>query len=441
MKDADHSEQSRLFDVPATTPPPRAPRIGEVRLRWPERHQVEMREVSIDGLLPADHQARVVWAFVEGLDVSPLLRGVQAVEGGAGRPALDPRVPLALWLYATLRGVGSARELARLCVEHRAYQWLCGALSTNYHSLADFRVAHGAFLDDLLTDSVASLLERELVTMDRVAHDGIRVRASAGASSFHRAETLERHLAEAQAQVAALRAEIAADPGACRARQRAARERAAREREERVAEALAQLPEVAAKRKPAERGEARASTTDPDARVMKMADRGFRPAFNGQFVTDCASQVIVAVEVVNVGSDQGLLAPMVEQVQARYGKAPGEWLADSGYAKRADIEAADAQGVTVYTPVQTPKDPTRDAHAPLPRDSEPLAEWRVRMGTEEGKEIYKERASTAECIHAIARNRGLQQFRVRGLTKVRAVLLWYAVAHNLMRAVSLAMAG
>jgi len=211
-----------------------------------------------------------------------------------------------------------------------------------------------------------------------------------------------------------------------------------RQRAERVAAALAPLPEVAAKRKPAERGQARASTTDPEARVMKMAGGGFRPAFNGQFATDCASQVIEGVEVVKVGSDQGLMAPMLEQVTRPCGRAPEAWLADSGFAERADIEAAAAAGVTVYTPVQEPKDASRDPYQELPEDSPARAEWRVRMGTEEAKVIYQDRAGSAECVNAMARNRGLRQFGVRGLPKARAVLLWYAVAHHLMRMVALA---
>jgi transposase len=399
------------------------------------------RPVDLEGLLPEDHRARIVWAYVEGLDLTPLYQPIQAVEGEAGRPATDPKILLALWLYATLEGIGSARALDRLCREHIAYQWLCGGVPMNYHTLADFRTAHVAFLDTLLTRSVATLLAEGLVELTRVAQDGVRVRASAGAASFRRRQTLEACLAEAEAQVQALRAELDADPAATTRRQQKARERAARERQARVAQALAQLPALEAKKKPDERTKARASTTDPEARVMKMADGGFRPAYNLQFATDTSTQVIVGVEATNAGTDHGQLAPMVDQIEARHEQAPGATLVDGGFATKEAIEAV-SDRTTVYAPVQQPKDPTRDPHAPLPTDTPALAAWRERMGTPEAQAVYKDRAATAECVNAQARNRGLRQLPVRGLAKVRVIALWYALAHNLMRAFALgALAG
>jgi transposase len=411
--------------------PPAAPRLREAN-----RTQVCLRPVDLEGLLPEDHRARIVWAYVEGLDLTPLYQDIAAVEGEAGRPATDPKILLALWLYAMLEGVGAARALDRLCTTHVAYQWLCGGVPMNYHTLADFRTGHGAFLDTLLTQGVAALLAQGLVTLKRVAQDGVRVRASAGAASFRRRQTLEGCLAEAEAQVRTLRAELDADPAGTTRRQQQARERAARERTERVAKALAQLPALEAKKRPAEQAQARASTTDPEARVMKMADGGFRPAYNLQFATDTATQVIVGVEATNAGSDRGQLAPMVDQLEARHEQAPGATLVDGGFATKEDIEAV-SDRTTVYAPVQQPKDPARDPHAPLPKDSPAVAAWRQRMGTPEAQAIYKERAATAECVNAQARNRGLRQLGVRGLAKVRVIALWYALAHNLMRAVAL----
>jgi transposase len=398
-----------------------------------------MRTVALDALLPEDHQARLVWQYVEGLDLSPLYEQIRAVEGWAGRDAIDPKILMALWLYATLDGVGSSRQLDRLCCEHVAYQWICGGVSVNYHTLSDFRTAHTEFLDELLTQSVATLMHQELVTLDRVAQDGMRVRANAGAASFRRRKTLEECQSEAQQQVEALRQEVEADPGASSKRQQAARRRAARERSERIRRALDEMPDVESKKKAGQKDKARVSTTDPEARVMKMPDGGFRPAHNVEFATDTASQVITGVEVVNTGSDQGQMSPMVEQHQDRYGQAPDEVLVDGGFAKHEDIEKVSSpeNGTVVYAPVQKPKNDARDPHAARPGDSEVIAEWRRRMGTPEAKEIYKERASTAECVNAIARNRGLRQFLVRGLAKVRAVALWFVLAHNLMRAVVL----
>jgi transposase len=411
----------------------------EPRLQRPNREQVELRPVDLEGLLPADHRARIVWEFVEGLDLAPLYAGIKAVEGHAGRPAIDPAILMALWLYATVEGVGSARAVARLCEEHDAYRWLCGGVSVNYHTLADFRVQHGAYLDGVLTTSVAALMAEGLVTLTRVAQDGVRVRASAGAASFRRGPRLEEFLAEAEAQVETLRQEVHDDPGATTRRQAAARQRAAAERRQRVAKALEHLPDVAAKKKAAEREQARASTTDPEARVMKMADGGFRPAFNGQFATDTAAQIIVGVDATNLGSDRAELAPMTAQLQQRYGQTPAEMLVDGGFVNHETIVALARPevGCTVYAPVSAPRDGKRDPYVPCPGDPEAIGQWRRRMGTEAAKTIYKERAATCECVNAIARNRGLKHLLVRGVTKVKAVLLWFALAHNLMRAVAL----
>jgi transposase len=408
-------------------------------MRCAVRNQVELQQCSLDELLPEDHEARVVWEYVCGLDLSPLIDRIQAVEGGEGRPPADPRILTALWLYATLRGVGSARELNRLCTQHAAYRWICGSVSMNYHTLADFRTDHPEVLDGLFTQGVAALLAEGLVTLDRVAQDGMKVRASAGAASFRRRPTLEEALKEAEAQVAALKAELESDPTAHRTRQQAARQRAAEERAERIRQALEQLSNIAEAKKPKDRDQARASTTDPDARVMKTGDGGFRPAFNVQLATATEAQVITGVDVTNSGGDQGQMRPMAEQHETRYGEQPKEMLVDGGFTKKDDIDhlSPPQGGTTIYAPVMKSKDPERDAHTPRADDSPAVAAWRQRMATPEAKEIYKQRASTAECVNALARNRGLLRFQVRGLQKVKAVVLWYVLAHNLKRAVAL----
>ena len=186
----------------------------------------------------------------------------------------------------------------------------------------------------------------------------------------------------------------------------------------------------------------RVSTTDPEVPVMKMGDGGFRPAANVELATDRASQIISGYDVTGRGSDQGEMTPMSEQHQQRYDRVPGETLVDGGFAKQEEIEKAEGPelGTTVYAPVPKPKDPKRDRFIPLPNDSETIANWRQRMGTPEAQEIYKDRASTAECVNAIARNRGLRQFTVRGLPKIKAVVALYVLAHNLMRGHALRMA-
>jgi len=431
-----------LFGLPADDGNRAKPKsvTGAPRVQRPDRHQILLRPTHLDALLAEDHRARIVWDFVVGLDLSGLYAGIRAVEGRAGRPPIDPVILLALWLYATLEGVGSARAIDRLCTEHDAYRWICGGVSVNYHTLSDFRVGQGAVLDDLLTQSVAVLMAEDLVDLERVAQDGVRVRAGAGAASFRRKATLEECLEEAESCVEALKKELDADPSSASRRQTAARKRAAKERRQRVTEALKQWPDAASKKKKAEREKkARVSTTDPDARVMKMADGGFRPAYNSQFAADTKTQVVVGVDVTNLGSDMAQMPPMVEQIEARFDKPPAEMLVDGGFAALAAVEKVTnaARPSTVYAPVTKPKDSNRDPHARRPGDSEAIGTWRERMGTDEAKAIYRERASTAECVNAIARNRGLQRFLVRGLHKVKAVLLLFALAHNMMRGAEL----
>lgn len=449
------NEQSPMFpdlpqpdvEPPAESDAPRAP----LRLSTPMRDQVELRMVDLDRSIPPDHPARAVWAFVEGLDFTALYEQIQSMEGRPGRPAIDPKVLMALWLYATIDAVGSARRLARLCEDHDAYRWICGGVSVNHHTLSDFRVDHERWLDDQLTRSVAVLMHAELVTLTRIAQDGMRVRANAGASSFRRRDSMGKCLKKAGSQVRKLRRELEDDAGSESRQEKAARERADAEREQRVQAALEQLEEIERNRnrktkarKPdeseeehAKRTEPRASTTDPQARVMKMADGGFRPAYNVQFATDVASQVIVGVDVVNVGSDLSQLSPMLEQIEERYGSKPSEVLVDGGFANHAAITDADADGITVYAPVVKPRDRERDPYRPRPGDSDAIARWRVRMGTEAAQQIYRERAASVECANARCRQRGLCQFPVRGLVKARAVALWHALAHNLIRACSL----
>lgn len=397
---------------------------GEVRIVEAERQQVELRVFHLDGAIPADHPVRALWAFVEGVDLSGLYEGMGSLEGRAGRPAIDRKILLALWLYGTIEGVGSARALDRLSKEHLVYQWICGGVGVNYHTLADFRVLHGEAMDELLTQSVASLMNEGLVELKRVAQDGMKVRASAGASSFRKKKTLRECLKQAKEQVRELRRELEEDPGAATRREQAARERAARERTERVKKALERARELEKEKSKKKDKDAavRASTSDPQARVMKMGDGGWRPAYNVQLATDTGSQIIVGVDVTNQGNDQGQIEPMIDQLQERYEVVPAETLVDGGYTAHADLEAV-AGRTTVYAPVPKPRDPGIDPHRPKKTDSPAIAEWRKRMKMARAKRIYKDRASTAECVNAQARNRGLVRVLVRGIVKVRAVAL------------------
>jgi transposase len=377
-----------------------------------------------------------MWAVVEGLDLAGFYEPIKARDSRPGRSATDPKILLCLWLYGTSEGVGSARRLARLCQEHDAYRWILGGVTTNHHTLADFRVGHAQRLDELLTQLLAVLMKQKLVKLRRVAQDGMRVRANAGAASFRRGPTLEECLTSARAHVARVKREADEPDATATAREQAARERAAREREARVARALRELPKAQAAKKPKEREQARVSTTDPEARVMKMGDGGFRPAYNVQLATDVESRFVVGVHVTNAGTDMGQMVPMLDDIERRTGERPVEHLVDGGFAKREAITEAAERGVTVYAPVSTPKKNDVDPHEAKPNDTAAVAEWRQRMATDEAKAIYKERAATAETVNADLRIRTLDRLLVRGTDKVMSVALWAALTYNLMHWIS-----
>ena len=410
------------------------------RLREPQRDQIELRAVDIDSLIGDEHTARVIWGYVEALDLSEIEDRIKARADRPGHPATAPRLLLALWLYATSDGVGSARALERLCDSHDAYRWLCGGVSVNHHTLGDFRVDNADLLDRLLSEHLAALAEAGLVDLDTLAQDGVRIRANAGTGSFRREATLDRHLALAQAVVEELKREVEAHPDASNERLRAAKQRAARERSERVQKAQTALAEIKQKRRQLEEKggngkkskEPRASTTDADARIMKMADAGFRPAYNVQVVSAAGEQIVVAVAVGNNGSDRGLMRPMLEQLQARLGQLPRRHIVDGGFSSAEDIEWAHDQGVEVYCPPTQSKGGV-DPYLPRRGDGAGVSAWRQRMASEAGKAQYKVR-TICECIHARWRNWDLRQVTVRGTEKVRAVVLMHALTNNVLQA-------
>jgi transposase len=404
-----------------------------VRLSRAVRTQLEWQTVCLDDLIAEDHRARAVWAYVESLDLSPLYERVEAVAGEAGRPAIDPAILMALWLYATLEGIGSARLLDRLCESDHAYRWIRGGVGVNYHTLADFRVEIGPFLDDLLSRSVAALVAAEVVDLSCIAVDGVRVRAAAGSGSFRTKERLEELDRLAREKVAMLRAEIESDPGADTKRLQARRVSAAEDRLRRLeaareASALIEAQRLAEaksqRRKTPKKGKTvRASATDPQARIMKMADGGFRPAYNLQVKTGVTSGLIVGVAVSDRASDRGQLTPAMAEIKRRYDAKPERVLADGGYDGKDDIEHLHENEITLFCPVA-------DTHKK--GDGEGVRALRERMMTEEGQRQYRKRFAT-ERPHADMRNRGLQRFLVRGKEKAKAVVLWFIHAHNFLR--------
>lgn len=423
---------------------------GAVRLRKPERRQLAMVTQCADDLVRALHPVRTVMGVVERLDVSGFCEPIRAREGVAGRDATDPRLLVGLWLYGCVRGIGSARELARRCEESAPFRWLCGGVSVNHRLLSDFRCDHAEALDALFTQVLVSLVDKKLVRVSRISQDGVRIRVSAGSSSFRREERLQQLLEQAQQQVLELRKQLEspAQSAAVTARQRAARTRAAESRQQRLEQAIAQLPEL--KKKQAEAAQRagkgksgdqirakqpRVSTTDAATRGMKMANGGFNPAANVQLATDTTSRAILGVEVSNEGSDSvGLSEPMRQQVEQRTGGKVEQHLVDGGYLRLEDIVEAHQQEVELFVPAKPARNPQNRGQelTPKPNDSEAIRAWKQRMGSDEGKKIYQQRAATSETVNAELRTyRGLGPLTVRGLNKIKCVALWCALAYNL----------
>lgn len=412
----------------------------EVRVNHPQRHQVCMQLMSLDQMLPQNHLARTVVEYVQKLDTSKLYENIVVTRNTAGRPQTNPDVLLSLWLLATLEGVGSARALDRRCRRDMPYMWICGEVSVNYHSLSDFRVQSGDFLDELLTDTVTAMIHSNVISYETIAQDGMRVRASAGKSSFRRAPTLQQLKQEVKDFVDQLKADDDQDQSSSgkKVKQASQEQRLAR-----IEEALEQIGDLSERREKREKGkgeQTRLSTTDPDARNMKMANGGYNPAFNVQFASDMGQRIIVGVSVTNEGTDGGELPPMVQQLKQRYQRVPHKTVTDAAYSTKSGVSQASQAGVLPVSSIPRAKqliEHGKDPHAQQKGDSVEYAAYRERMLEAENIDLCKQRPSVAEFANADCRNRGLQQFNVRGLSKVKAVALWHAICFNLRRQLNL----
>jgi transposase len=416
----------------------------------PDRSQMRWDYIDLDAMLSADHLARVVWRFTKSLDLTPLYAAIESREGEAGRPAADPAVLLALWLYATIEGVGSARELDRLVERDIAYRWIAGGVPLNYHGLADFRVDHVAVLDRLLTESVTAMIAQGLVSLAEIAVDGTKVRANASKASFKTGAKLMQIEAQVAERLAKLKAD---DPEASSRRRRAARERAARDVEERAARARKALDQIKAEKAErskrhakdeAKKSEAKASMTDAEARYMVFPDGAIRPAYNAQIAVAPKEGVIVSVDMTDRRNDSGLAVPMVDDIVRRYGQAPERLLIDTHYATAEDIVALaeyTAGPVTVYAPTPVEREDItaaslRNRKSKRAREPQSLKDWRSRMKSAAGQAIYRLR-KLIERVNADRKNHGFGFLPVRGLIKAKAVALLHALAHNLMTALRL----
>ena len=431
---------------------------GAPRLVYAVRDQLEFRNMTINDFIPEDHLARDIWNYVSGLDLDIVLNKIKSTDNTPGRPAIDPKILLALWLYANLDGVNSSRDIETLTEMHDAYKWICGGVNVSYHSISDFRSVHGDQLNELLTQSVAILSEAGIILLDKISQDGMRVRANAGGSSFRRKETLEDHLVLATMYLEDLE-KSNLNRSEKLSKEKAAKKRAAEEKLNKVQKALETLEEMRkSKKEQAKRSresftesdaqKLRASTTDHEARKMKMADGGFRPAYNIQFATTNVGKAIVGVSVLNKGSDSGQAPQMIDQIVNRCKVIPTDYLLDTGYDSHKNLDELYLKypELKIYQPIKYNKktdetfeknnnsqDTTKKKNI---ANSEPVKKWEDRMDSELGKKTYKMRSETAEYSNAQARNRGMQQFRVRGIEKVSCVTLMYAIAHNMAIAFS-----
>ncbi|MEI8125899.1 MAG: transposase [Parachlamydiaceae bacterium] len=439
-----------LFEMPAREnqkiDTPKEKITGKKHIRSANRSQVEYITRSLDQLIPEDHRVRDVWEYVCSLDLRKFYEDIRVPEGGQGPATADPKVLLALWLFALLEGVSSARQIDRLCREHQAYIWLCGGMSINYHTLSSFCNIHGTKFRVLLQESIALLWKSGQFSPEEVAQDGTRVKANAGGGSLRTEKTLTRYLDEANQYLDKLEKEHKENPSASTMREKTARERAARDRKVRVQQAITEMAEYKSQKvKTAKQNhhkltskdldKMRTSTTDPECRKMKMGDGGFRAAYNVQFATSSDKKVILGVDVVNT-LDPGTVNALIQNVHENLGEAgcnkfPKRWLADSAYANKTDTADVEANfpDTTLYSP------PTgngkADALSPRKSDTPAMKRLRERMSTEESQIIYKNRGSTAEFANAVAKNRGMTEFKVRGIKKVKNMAMLYAVVHNM----------
>lgn len=397
------------------------------RIIEPDRSKPIVWEIREDSL-PASHPARVLWDVLGLLDLSEFMQGVKAVEGRAGRSALGPRMLLTLWLFAISQGISSAREIVRLTHSHVAYRWIVGNCNVCHDKLSAFRVGYARALDRLFTDVIGTLLNKELITLDLAAQDGTRTRASASAASFRTEKGLQGCREQAALHLKAVLADVD-NPELTKA-QVARRIAAAKDFQRRVEDAVTTVKQLELEGK----DEPRASTTDAEARKMKMPDGGFRPGYNIQTVTVGSAlggpRTVVAISVTNLGSDMGSLVPMMDQVQSRTGQLPKVLLADTNHAKHSDIEELKTRGVRVLIPpLKSHQDKgTHVNHSPQ------LEDWRQDMQTEEAKQLYRARASLCELENAqLKAHQGFTQVLVRGMGKVLCAGLLCALSSNLLQ--------
>lgn len=419
-----------------------------IRLLRPDRSQVVWDAVDLDSQLPPDHRARLVWAFVQTLDLEAFYARIKVRDDLPGRPTSDPAVLLAVWLYATLDGVGSARAIERLCGHHAAYRWLAGGVPVNHDMLSGFRRESGVLLDELLSQSLTALIAEGLITLEEMMIDGTKVRARAGDGSMAGRARLERIETAVAERVGELRRELEEDAGAAERKRRVRGLRLAEQqaaRIERARQRLSELEQEKAERanrdSRAAKAETKVSTSDPEVRRMRMPDGSMHPAWNVQVAT--CDGFVVTIDPTGRRNDSGLAPGLVDQVERRCGETPGRLLADAGSMTMDDIVSLTERKpeLKIYSPPAKQREHIsaggeRNRRSQMKHEPDAVKAWRERMAGDAGKDVYRRRKLT-EHAHAKMKNRGFARMLVHGVKAVRSVCCLHAIAHNFLHAVGL----
>jgi transposase len=331
------NDQAVLMDMPQQPETVVRAVTAEPRLRTVNRDQTLLVQMWVEELIPADHKARAIWELAGQLDLSRFNEPLKARQGGAGRAAWDPRLMVSLWVYAYSEGISSAREIERLMEWEPGLQWLGGLATVNHHTLSDFRVERRLELNGLFTQMLGMLEASGLLSLERVMHDGTKIRAQAGIDSFRREKSLREHLDRARKVV-----ESMGDPQAeapAKDRKQAAQERAAKERRNRLEGALKEWDGLAAEATEKEKEKLRVSMTEAEARRMKHGDNAITPSYNAQISTEAQNKIIVGAHLSQCSSDANSLLPAIEEVEKNLNREPAQMVVDGGFTNRDNIVA------------------------------------------------------------------------------------------------------
>lgn len=421
------------------------------KLKTASREQFEFRQSCLDQLVPDDHKVRLIWDFVDEMDLSICLDGISSFYGGRGRPSIDPKILLTLWIYTIIDGNASARKLEELCLNHDVYKWICGGVSISRTVLAEFRSVNPRKFEELLTNCLAVMLKNNLISDTDFAQDGTRIKANAGMNTFRRENSLKELQSELSEHIDFLRNEEKKAPNAYEKRKALEKTRRAIEKKDKIKVAIKNLEQYRCEKiengtrnhnKPTQKEleDVRVSTTDPEVRKMKMGDGGYRLAYNVQFATGLDSRVIYGVDVVNTldpGTAPRLMAQVNYRLQSLKMSEIKKWIADAAYSAKNDlITIANLfPNCLFFAPPKPHKQIDPKKH--LKNDHAAVVTWRNLIGSNQINELYKKRCSTAEFSNMHVKNQALTEFFVRGLVKVKGKAFLHAISMNISRAIDL----